>query len=168
MPIPHTIDGMRFEQAKAILAAFEREEVRYVLVGSMAMAAQGLVRATRDIDFFIAPDEANIARVKRALRSVFDDESLDEISSADLSGEFPVVQYGPPDADYVIDLLARLGEAFRFEDIESEEIVVEGVRVRVATPRMLYKMKKHTVRPQDQVDAENLRERFGLSEEGEG
>ena len=41
---------MRFEQAKSILAAFEREDVRYVLVGSMAMAAQGLIRATRDID----------------------------------------------------------------------------------------------------------------------
>jgi hypothetical protein len=158
---------MRFDQAKALLAAFEREGVEYVLVGSMAMAAQGLVRATRDIDFFIAPDEGNVERIKRALRTVFADESIDEITSADLGGSYPVIQYGPPDEDYVIDLLARLGEAFAFDDIESEELVVEGVRVRVATPLMLYRMKRSTVRPQDRIDAESLRLRFGLSEEGE-
>jgi hypothetical protein len=43
--------------AKSILAAFERERVRYALVGSIALATHGLVRATRDIDFFIAPDK---------------------------------------------------------------------------------------------------------------
>jgi TolB-like protein len=40
---------MTFDEAKTILAALEREGVRYVLVGSMGMAAQG-VRASRDID----------------------------------------------------------------------------------------------------------------------
>lgn len=158
---------MRFDQAKALLAAFERERVRYVLVGSMAMAAQGLIRATRDIDFFIASDEGNIERVKRALKAVFADESIDEITGADLTGPYPVIQYGPPNEDYVIDLIARLGEAFAFEDIESDELIVEGIRVRVATPRMLYRMKRSTVRPQDRLDAESLRERFRLSEEGQ-
>jgi len=129
------------------------------------MAAQGLVRATRDIDFFVEPGEENVRRIKTALRSVFSDESIEEITSADLAGEYPVIQYGPPGEDYVIDLLARLGETFSFEDIESEELDVEGVRVRVATPRMLYRMKKNTVRPQDRVDAETLRDRFGLSED---
>ncbi len=67
--------------------------------------------------------------------------------------------------EHWIDILARLGEAFRFADIESEDLVVDGVRVRVATPRMLYRMKKHTVRPQDRLDAQLLRERFDLREE---
>jgi hypothetical protein len=39
------------------------------------------------------------------------------------------------------------------------------VRVRVATPRTLYRMKKDTVRPQDRLDAQALRERFDLPEE---
>jgi hypothetical protein len=64
-----------------------------------------------------------------------------------------------------MDILARLGEAFRFEDLEAEDVVVNGVRVHVATPRMLYRMKRDTVRPQDRVDAENLRRRFGLPED---
>jgi hypothetical protein len=37
--------------------------------------------------------------------------------------------------------------------------------VRVATPEMLYRMKKDTVRPQDRLDAETLRQQFGLAEE---
>ena len=42
---------------------------------------------------------------------------------------------------------------------------MEGVRARVATPRMLYWMKRDTVRPQDRMDAETIRTRFGLKEE---
>lgn len=158
---------MRFEQAKALLAALEREDVRYVLVGSMAMAAQGIVRATRDIDLFVAPDDDNVDRLKRALASVFADPSIEEISAADLRGAYPVVQYGPPDADYVIDLLARLGDAITFDDVESEELMVEGVRVRVATPGMLYRMKRRTIRPQDRLDAQTLRDRFGIFDDPE-
>jgi nucleotidyltransferase AbiEii toxin of type IV toxin-antitoxin system len=156
---------MKFEQAIEILAAFEREEVRYVLIGSIAMAAHGIIRATRDVDFFVAPEPANVERIKRALRAVFDDDSIDDIGTDDLAGPYPVIRYGPPEGDFVIDLVARLGDAFKFDDIDSEELVVEGVTVRVATPRMLYRMKRDTLRPQDQVDAENLRSTFGLSEE---
>jgi hypothetical protein len=65
---------------------------------------------------------------------------------------------------YWIDILARLGEAFRYADLECEVLRVEGVTVRVATPRTLYRMKKDTVRPQDRLDAEVLKERFGLKD----
>lgn len=153
---------MRFEQAIEIFAAFEREGTRYVLIGSLALAAHGIVRATQDVDLMVAPDPDNVERIKRALDSVFHDGSLDEITSEDLAGSSPVVRYGPPEGDFVIDLIARVGDAFVFEDIESQEIEVEGVRVRVATPRMLYEMKRGTLRPQDRADAERLRSLFHL------
>jgi hypothetical protein len=157
---------VNIEEARRILAAFERESVRYVLIGSMAMAAQGLIRATRDMDFFVAPDEDNVERLRRALKSLYEnDPNVDAITSGDLSGDYPAVEYTPPRGDYSLDILSRLGEAFRFEDLEWEVVVLDGVPVRVATPRMLYRMKKDTVRPQDRLDAQALRERFGLSEE---
>jgi hypothetical protein len=155
---------MRIDQATRVFEALERERVAYALIGSMAMAVHGLVRATRDIDFFVAPDPDNVERLKRALRSVFDDPSLDEIDSEDLAGAYPVIQYGPPDGDFVIDLIARLGDAYGFEDVEAEYVQIGGLRVRVATPRALYAMKRDTVRPQDRADAVNLRERFGLED----
>jgi hypothetical protein len=156
---------MEFGELKRILAAFEKESVRYVLVGSMAMAAQGLVRATRDVDFFVAPDSENVDRLRRALKALFEsDPNIDQISSADLGGDYPAVQYTPPHGRYSMDILSRLGEAFRFEDIEAEDVMVEGVRARVATPGMLVRMKKDTIRPQDRMDAETIRRRFGLEE----
>ena len=154
-----------FDEAKRILAAFEREGVEYVMVGSMAMAAQGLVRATRDVDFFIAATAANIEHLRRALRGLYnDDPNVDQIRVEDLAGDYPAIEYVPPDAPYSLDLLSRLGEAFRYETIESEELIVDGIRIRVATPSMLFRMKKDTVRPQDRLDAEKLRHLFKLEE----
>jgi hypothetical protein len=163
MEIGHRL--VTFDEAKLILAAFEREGVAYVLVGSMGMAAQGLIRGTRDLDFFISPDPVNVERLKRALKALYDDPNIDQISATDLAGEYPAVEYVPPHGRYSMDILARLGEAFRYEDLESEETVVDGVRIRVATPAMLYKMKKDTVRPQDRIDAEWIRRAFDLKVE---
>lgn len=156
---------MDFDQAKRILAALERQKVDYVLVGGMAMAAQGLVRATRDIDIVVSATTENVERLKTALRVLFDDPEIESIRADELAGDYPAIQYVPPVGDFWIDILARLGEAFQYTNVESEEFVMEGVRVRVATPRALYQMKKDTVRPQDRLDAEVLRERFNLVEE---
>ncbi len=161
--------SLTFDEAKAILATFESEGVEYVLIGSMAMAAQGLVRATRDIDFFVSPQPENIERLKLALKSLYDgDPNVDEISAADLAGDYPAVEYSPPHGRYSLDILARLGEAFDFAGLESHEMQLDGVRIRVATPAMLYRMKRDTVRPKDKIDAAWIRETFGLGEPDAG
>jgi hypothetical protein len=94
----------------------------------------------------------------------FDDPHIDEITTEDLLGDYPAVQYVPPDGTFYLDIMTRLGEAFRFADLESERVDVDGLTVTVVTPRMLYRMKKDTVRPRDRADAERLRERFDFEE----
>lgn len=42
---------------------------------------------------------------------------------------------------------------------------MEGVPVRVATPRTLYAMKRGTVRPRDHADAAALQEKFHMEDE---
>src|SRR5687767_8116302 len=117
-----------------ILSAFEREGLEYVLVGSMAMAAQGLIRATADVDVCLSPEPENVERMKRALKSLYDeDPNVDQITAEDLAGDYPAIEYVPPHGEYSIDLLSRLGEAFRYESLEWEEVRLEGIRVRVAT-----------------------------------
>lgn len=148
-----------------MLRALEREGVRYKVVGAVALNLLGLPRATQDLDLFVAADEPNIERLRAALSSVFDDPDIAQITAADLGGDYPAVQYVPPEGTFHIDLLSRLGEAFRFEDIEVEDHVVEGIHVPVATARTLYRMKKDTVRLQDRADAERLRRHFDVEEE---
>jgi hypothetical protein len=79
---------MTFEEAMQILAALDKEGVEYVLVGSMGMAAQGIVRATRDVDLFVSPRPENVERLKRVLRALFDDPNVAEISADDLGGVY--------------------------------------------------------------------------------
>ncbi len=147
-----------------LFRALSRERVRYKVVGGFALNLHGLVRATEDLDVFVDPAPDNIDRLKAALRSVFADPEIEQISALDLAGEYPAVRYIPPDGQFPIDILARLGTAFDFEGVEAEDTEVEGVVVPVATPRMLYRMKKDTVRLQDRADAERLRREFNLED----
>ena len=96
---------------------------------------------------------------------MFSDPHIDEISSEDLQGAYPALQYVPPDGAFHIDILARLGEAFRFEDLDAAPLPFESILVSVATPATRYRMKRDTVRPKDRADAAWLKERFGLEDE---
>ena len=149
-----------------MLRAFETSGLEYVLIGATAMGFHGLVRATEDLDLFIRATTANVERLRAALRSAYDDDPhIDDISAADLLGEYPAIRYYPPTGDLYFDVLTRLGEMASFETVESEIKELEGMRVSVATPAALYRLKKGTVRPQDQHDAAALRDRFQLKDE---
>lgn len=131
---------MTFDEALRLLRALQDAGVEYVLVGSMAMAVHGLVRATRDIDLFVRPDEPTVAALRQALRGLYDDPEIDGLAASDLAGDYPVVQYLPPGDASPIDVLGRLGTA------------------------MLFRMKRDTVRPQDAADAARLAERFDVGD----
>ena len=152
------------DQLLVVFRALEEHEVEYAVFGGIALGLHGLARATIDLDLFVPADRANIERLKSALRSLFDDPSIDEISADDLCGDYPAVRYFPPDG-FGFDILTRLGEAFRFEDLEIEEKTYGNVRVQVVTPRTLWRLKRDTVRPIDRMDAAALADRFGF--EGE-
>lgn len=154
---------MDIDRTTQVLEALERENVSYVIFGGVALNLHGLARATQDLDLFVAPNPENIDRLRRALDSVFHDPELEQLSAADLLGDYPAVQYVPPAGDFRVDILTRLGEAYQFEDLDWETVPLGQIEVRVVTPNQLYEMKKDTVRPVDQGDAARLRDRFGFS-----
>ena len=153
---------MDFEIIKSLLGALERERVRYTIFGAVALNLHGLARFTEDLDLFVEPEAGNIERLKTALRAVIDDPEIESISADDLLGAYPAVQYIPPDGSFHIDILTRLGEVFSFADLETERVPFSDITVSVVTPRMLYEMKKNTVRLKDRADAQMLKDRFGL------
>ena len=81
----------------------------------------------------------------------------------DLLGDYPAIQYGPPEGPFHIDLLTRLGEMFEFDSLESERVAFGQVTVSVVTPRMLSRMKRGTMRPKDHVAAQPIAYPFGLT-----
>jgi hypothetical protein len=86
------------------------------------MGFHGLVRATEGLIFIRATPE-NIEKLRSALRAVYEDDStINEISSADLLGEYPTVHYVPPTGDLYFDVMTRLGEVANFETIDAEAL----------------------------------------------
>jgi len=156
---------MDFDITRRVLEALEREQVRYIVCGAVAINLLGLPRATEDLDIFVAPERENIESLKTALRSVFADPSIEEISADELMGDYPAVQYIPPEGAFHVDILTRLGEAYSFQDLEVIRVDFNGLQVSVATPKTLYLMKKGTVRPKDWGDAAALKRRFDLKDD---
>ena len=151
------------DEVVRVLRAFEEVGLEYVLIGAAAMGIHGVIRATEDLDLFIRATVENVERLKRALRSAYDnDPNIDEISADDLLGDYPAVRYYPPSGDLYFDVMTRLGEAASFETVEAMVKDVDGIQVHLATPLALYKLKRGTVRPLDHRDAEALRQEYDL------
>jgi hypothetical protein len=102
-----------------------------------------------------------VMRVLAALEAA----QVDYVVIGGVAVNFPAVRYVPPDDGPPMDILTRLGERFRFVDLECERYDVDGQPVSVATPATLYEMKISTVRPIDHADAARLAEAFGLRKE---
>src|SRR5215475_996035 len=122
-PAPTTRYAVHVDRDEIIrvLQAFESAGLEYVLIGAAAMGFHGLVRATEDLDLFIKATPENIERLRSALRQAYDnDPQVNEISSADLLGEYPAIRYFPPTGDLYFDVLTRLGEVASFETVDAE------------------------------------------------
>ena len=139
-----------------LFKAFEKEELDYVLVGGFAVILYGMQRLTRDIDIFIKMVPQNIKKLRKALHSVFNDPSIKEITLSELQ-KYPVIRYGSPNG-LVVDILSRLGDVANYHDIAYKVIDIQGIKIKVGTPETLYRLKKDTVRPEDQLDAKFLKE----------
>jgi len=146
----------QFKEFISVLKALDEHNVDYVLIGGVAVILHGMERLTRDIDLFIKMVSKNIENLKKALISVFNDTSIEEITLNELQN-YPVIRYGTPNGFY-IDIMSRLGEAVSFKDLEYEIIEYQDVKVKIATPEMLYSLKKDSLRYRDKIDAQFLKE----------
>jgi hypothetical protein len=156
--------GSGFRQATSADSRNEREGVHYIVFGAIALNIHGIVRATTDADFFIKPDRDNIERLKNALRKVWTDPEIEQITADDLLGEYPLLTYGPPNDSFGIDFLTRLGEVYTYDNLPSEIVAVDGIPIRVVTAAKLYEMKRNTVRLKDKADCLALKEKFNFED----
>ena len=57
-----------FDELKALVTAFQRNEIQYALCGGLAMAVYGVTRATVDIDLLVRPED--VENAKRTARDL--------------------------------------------------------------------------------------------------
>ena len=145
-----------FDKFLAVFKVFEENEVEYILIGGFAVILYGFPRLTQDIDLLIRMSDSNIEKLQRALFQIFNDKEVYQITLDDLQ-EYAVVRYGSADG-FHLDLISRIGEMAKYEDVKYKIITVSDIPIRTATPESLKDLKKDSLRPEDQRDLVFLEE----------
>lgn len=153
-----------------LLAVLVDHKVSFIVVGGYAVAAHGVVRATKDIDICPDPAEENLLR----LAAAFDELQAEPTGLDDLAeGEFDLkpdleglqqggnwalqTKYGRLD---VMQHLAGLGEGGGgWKELSLQAITRDflGHDCLFCSYEDLIKMKRGAGRPQDEVDIKSLK-----------
>lgn len=64
------VDGVKRSSVEAIVSALNEANVRYLVVGGLAVVAHGHVRFTADVDLLLDLEESNLRRALAALESL--------------------------------------------------------------------------------------------------
>ncbi|MFT3870416.1 MAG: nucleotidyl transferase AbiEii/AbiGii toxin family protein [Nibricoccus sp.] len=161
---------MFLDTVKSVFASLNQHDVRYLLVGGLAVAAHGHSRATNDIDLVVALERENALNAIQSLVALGYKPAV-PVNAADYAEAgirkrwieekgMLVFQMRTGDPlDIPVDLFVT--EPFAFEPAYEKAAKAElftGVVVPVVPLDLLLAMKKDAGRPKDQEDIRVLRE----------
>jgi predicted nucleotidyltransferase len=145
-----------------LLRRLAETEVRFVLIGGLALGARGVVRGTKHVDIVVDPDPANLRAVAEVAVAAGGHVQRGE---ALLGTPFSIAAELASGEQMAIDTnLGRLDIVQGFDGVPSYERLREGasdaevmgVKVAVCSLEDLRAMKRAAGRGQDLVDLENL------------
>jgi hypothetical protein len=138
-----------------LLAEFNAAGVEFLVVGAHALAAHGLVRATKDLDVWVRAEPQNAGRVLTALAAF--GAPLHDLTVADFSRPGITFQIGVEPIR--IDVITEIdGVAFHEAWPDRLEARFVDQTVGVLSRHHLMTNKRTSARPQDLVDVRWLEE----------
>lgn len=158
-----------------ILDQFYRRNIRYLIVGGLAVNLYGVPRVTQDIDIIIATDTENIQKINRILKKlgylprlpVDPDEMANPATVKEWTDERNLKAfsfYHKKDNYKVVDIVLvhplEFDMSFQSKTVKS----AAGVDIFLASIDDLIKMKAAAGRGQDISDIEMLKKVIKLSE----
>jgi hypothetical protein len=148
----------------ALLEALLDAEVRFVVIGGVAVGAHGYVRGTEDLDLVPDPDPDNLARLTEALERLestlptVGDRPFDPATDAGIirrgGNVTAMTRFGGLD----VVQRARGVPSYTQLDEDAVDSALLGVPVRICSLVRLREMKAAQGRPQDRADLANLPE----------
>lgn len=146
---------------RELLQRLVEAEIRFILVGGLAVNAWGYMRGTQDVDVVPDPDPENLAKLDALLRQLgwkvdVGGRLLDSnaISTFLRTGDrtFVRTKLGQ------VDVLQGLPQVPRYEELEkgAEEVDIDGLPIRVCSLEHLIEMKRASDRARDHEDIEEL------------
>ncbi len=158
-----------------IFEALTRANVRYVVVGGVAVLLQGYARLTADLDLVVALDPAN-ARLAMETLGALAYQPRAAVKAADFAD--PAIRqtwieekgltvfslWSPRFAGTEVDVF--VAEPLPFEELlqKASKVALGGVSVAVASIEDLITMKERVGRPKDLEDVRKLRSLLALRE----
>lgn len=146
------------EALRQVVVILDELHVPHALIGGLAVAAHGVVRATKDVDFLVvlplrnAPALAQSLR-ERGLEATFRRGGHDDPVSGSIQIEVPT-----PPGSVRCDLLLA-GRRWQSSAVANALAVdLEGFTVRVVQPADLFLLKLYAGGPMDLYDAAHLLE----------
>ena len=139
---------------KDLLRAFNKNSVRYLIVGGYAFGVHAEPRATKDLHLLIRSDETNSSAVYHALTQY--GAPLDGLTPRDFM-DGSTFQIGQPPAR--IDILQRI-DGLSFDEAWQNRIegVIDGeLKINVISKDDLIRNKLASGREQDILDVKKLR-----------
>ena len=137
-----------------LLESLARADVKFIIVGGVAVALNGFVRTTEDVGILIERSPENIARLLETLSS-FGEGHARELASADFSdveGAVRIIEDFPLDVFTVI-------RGKRYSDLihSTEQTRINEATVRYLNAKALIALKEKSPREKDQIDVSALR-----------
>ncbi len=149
---------------RSLLETLHRHDVRFVVIGGVAVGAHGFVRGTEDLDLVPDPDPENLKRLTSALSAL--ESTLPTVGGRpfDPATDTGVIRRGgnvTATTKYgALDVVQRAQGVPSYSQLAEDAIESEllGIPVRVCSLARLREMKHAQSRTQDRLDLENLPE----------
>jgi hypothetical protein len=144
-----------FEKLLALLA---HGDVKFVVVGGVAVSLNGYVRLTEDVDVIVDSSVDNIGRLISAL-SGWGEGFASELQPADFPEEEGAVRVVEETEACQIDVFTIMS-GLRYADIlrDARVFSLRGCDIRFASSRTLFQLKSGSLRDKDRIDALALRQ----------
>lgn len=144
LPLTNAID--------ALIETLDQCNVRYAVIGGVAMMQYARLRVTDDIDALIAPAQVATPGLFEALKlrgfALDHDKCVREFRDDGIT----LIRYG----GVVVDLLRPVLPVYARVIDRAKTIVFRDRQVRVSAPEGLLLMKLIALRPQDEADVRDL------------
>ena len=139
-----------------LLARLADANVRFVLVGGLAVALNGYVRLTEDVDILLEPSEPNVRNLLECLAD-FGEGFARELSLADFADEEGAIRIVEEAEHCQLDVFTRM-TGLRYADLVSDAIrsSIGGREILHASKAALIRLKSASVREKDRLDVAAL------------
>ncbi|MEN3368936.1 MAG: hypothetical protein V7609_1079 [Verrucomicrobiota bacterium] len=137
-----------------LLENLARAEVKFIVVGGVAVALNGFVRTTDDVDILIEQSAENVSRLLKALAS-FGEGHARELSQKDFNqteGAVRVIE------DFPLDIFTVM-RGLSYGDLSAHvrQTKINGATIGFLNADGLIRLKADSKREKDQIDIVALR-----------